>query len=69
MYNAMFIIVTNPSVVSQGTEYNTSIIPMAANPSRASLGTTWSPLEDEEEELDSKVSILMDGEGGGDGEG
>ena len=42
---------------------------MAANPSEASSGTTWSPPGDEEEELVSKGSVLVDGEGGGDGEG
>ena len=41
---------------------------MATNPSGASSGITWSPLENEEEELSSEGFVSMDVEGGGDGE-
>ena len=42
---------------------------MAAKPFGASFGTSWSPSEDEDEELSLEGSISMDGEDRGDDEG
>ena len=42
---------------------------MVVNPSSASSGTTWSPPQDEEEEMSLEGPISLDGEDGGDGEG
>ena len=42
---------------------------MAVSPVGASSGTTWSPLEDEEEELSSEGPVSLDREDGCDGEG
>ena len=42
---------------------------MVVTPSGASSGITWSPLEDEKEELASEEFVLVDGEGEGEGDG
>ena len=39
------------------------------SPFGTNFGTSWSLLEDEEEELSSNGSLLMEGEDRGDGEG